>query len=401
LKHRPSKQRTVAVVTVGRSDYGIFQPLLARIQRSRRLRLRVMVTGMHLVPEFGNTQAMVSQDGWDDLERIPMLAASDEPVGTGLSMGLGVEGFSRAFAARKPDVLVVLGDRFETFAAVAAAAPFNIPVVHLHGGELSEGAMDDGLRHAITKLSHLHCVSTADYHRRVIQMGEAPWRVLLTGALSLDDLESIPAWPVRKLENRFAIVLRPPPLLVTYHPVTHEEDQAETQAQQLFQALAQSGLPVVFTLPNADARGRMIIAKIHQFIASRPNAWLVPNFGREAYFNMLKRAAAMVGNSSSALLEAPSFGLPAVNVGNRQKGRVRGSNVIDVPAEAGAIAAGIKQAVDPAFRRQCRLCPNPYQQGNAAQMIVDLLENLPPTQPLLNKTFYDLPAQADAAGQRA
>ena len=389
-RHARTKPITVAVVTVGRSDYGILRPLLACIHKAARLRLRVLVCGSHLVREFGSTIQQVRQDGWRDIEALPMLVASDEPVGIGLSMGLGLAAFSRSFAARRPDFLVVLGDRFETFSAAAAAVPFNIPILHLHGGELTEGAMDDSFRHAITKMSHLHCVATPAYRRRVIQLGEEPWRVTVTGALSLDGLDRLKVLSRPAMEKRFGIQLATPPLLVTFHPVTREPASAEEQSEALFRALAQTNHPMVFTLPNADTHGRRIIEKIHQFIARRSDAWLVGNFGREAYFSMLKYAAAMVGNSSSGLLEAPSFGLPVVNVGNRQKGRIRGANVVDVDPVAGDIREGIQQALAPEFRRQIAGAANPYKQGEAAPQIVALLNRPPPIPRLLAKHFHDL-----------
>ena len=333
--------RRIAVVSTGRSDYSIYRPLLQAIQAHPDLQLQVLATGMHLDERFGRTVDLVEKDGFPVAARIPVLQADDTAQGIAAAMAAGVAGFGAHYAAAAPDLLVVLGDRFEMFAAALAAVPFNLPILHLHGGELSEGAMDDRFRHALTKLSHLHGVATEVYRRRVIQLGEEPWRVLYCGALALDNLRSLRRLTRAELEQRFDLDLSESPLLVTLHPTTNAPELAGPQTEALLEALQQLGLPVVFTMPNADTAGSVIRARLLEFCQNHRRARWVENFGPEAYYSMLAEARAMVGNSSSGLLEAPSFALPVVNLGDRQKGRLRAANVIDAPFEPTAIVAAV------------------------------------------------------------
>jgi UDP-hydrolysing UDP-N-acetyl-D-glucosamine 2-epimerase len=383
-------KRIICVVTVGRSDYSIYRPLLRRIADHPRLELRVLVSGMHLEDKFGRTVDVIGRDGFPVSARIPVLQSNDTPEAVAQAMGLGLAGFSRYFAHEPPSMLVVLGDRFEMFAAALAAVPFNIPIFHLHGGELSEGAMDDRFRHGLTKMSHLHGVATEVYRQRVIQLGEEPWRVLHCGALSLDNLLDLRRLDRAQLEERFDLDLRTPPLLVTLHPTTNEFEEAGLQTDALLAALREVALPVIFTMPNADMAGQVIRARIAEFAATYPQARCVENFGPEGYFSILSEVSAMVGNSSSGLLEAPSYALPVVNIGNRQKGRLRAGNVLDVPFDAGQIAATIRKAVSPEFRATCRGFEHFFGDGHAAERIVDLIDHTPSDARLLNKTFHDL-----------
>ena len=389
--------RTIGVVTVGRSDYGIYLPILRQIQNDPELRLRLFVGGAHLSERHGLTIRAIEADGFSEIERVPMLAEADTPEGIAQSIGQGVIGFSQAYGRSRPDILLILGDRFEMFSAAVAALPFNLPVAHLHGGEITLGAIDDALRHAMTKLSHLHFVSTAEYARRVIQLGEAPWRVILSGAPGLDHLQTL-EWLSRcQLEARLGMDLSQPTLLVTFHPVTLEPGQAQAQIGALLTALEACDLPAIFTLPNADSGGQAITAAIKTFVNRHPNCRLVDNLGTQAYFSLMKVAAAMVGNSSSGLVEAPSLGLPVVNIGLRQAGRVRGQNVIDVPCTPSAILAGIQQAVNLEFKTSLARSTNPYQQGNAAEIIVHHLKSVIIDQTLLIKSFHDLNSSLNQA----
>lgn len=382
--------RVISVVTVGRSDYSIYRPLLRRVLDHPDLELRVLVSGMHLEGKFGMTVDLIERDGFPITARIPVLQEEDTPEAVAQAMGLGVAGFSRYFAQEPPDMLVVLGDRFEMFAAALAAVPFNIPIFHLHGGELSEGAMDDRFRHGLTKMSHLHGVATAVYRQRVIQLGEEPWRVIHCGALSLDNLVDLRRLERADLEKRFDLDLRTPPLLVTLHPTTSEFEEAGAQADALLAALREVSLPVIFTMPNADMAGEVIRARIANFSAMYPQARCVENFGPEGYFSILGEVSAMVGNSSSGLLEAPSFALPVVNIGNRQKGRLRAGNVLDVPFDTAQIAATIRRAVSPEFRATCLGFEHFFGDGHAAEKIVELIVRTPSDARLLGKTFHDL-----------
>lgn len=382
--------REIGVVTVARSDYGIYLPVLRRIASEPSLRLRLLVGGSHLAPEFGETWREIERDGFAVDERVEMLLASDRPEGTAKSIGLGVMGFAQVFGRRAPDLLVVLGDRFEMYSAALAALPFRIPLAHIHGGESTRGAIDEALRHSMTKLSHLHFVATEEYARRVIQLGEEPWRVTISGAPALDHLGALELLERAELETRFGISLNPAPLVVTFHPATLEYERAEWQTIELLAALEAAGRPVVFTMPNADAGGRTVARLIEEYVSVHSSAWLVDNMGTRGYFSLMSVAAAMVGNSSSGIVEAPSFRLPVVNVGVRQDGRVRAANVIDVGSSREEITAGIERALAPEFRQSLSDLRNPYGDGHAAERIVERLKEVALDERLLVKRFHDL-----------
>lgn len=381
--------RSIGVVSVGRSDYGIYLPILRRMQAEPDLRLSLFVSGMHLSPDFGLTVRMIEADGFEIAERVEMLVSSDTPEGIAKSIGLGVIGFSQALPRNRPDILVILGDRFDMYAAAVAALPFKIPVAHIHGGEVTYGAIDDALRHSMTKLSHLHFVSTQAYKQRVEQLGEEPWRIAVSGAPGLDHLRSLQFLTASELERRYQLVLDPPPLLVTFHPVTLEYEQVEWQVDELLSALNAADLPIIFTMPNADTGNSVIRNKIAEFSQSHARVWCLDNLGTQAYFSMMKHAAAMVGNSSSGIIEAASLKLPVVNIGSRQSGRIRAANVIDVGYGRGEIQNAIRKAVSLAFREALRDLQNPYGDGHAAERIVDCLKTVELDERLLAKHFFD------------
>ena len=385
--------RTIAAVTVGRSDYGIYRPILREIARRDGLKLHLIVSGAHLLPEFGSTVSAIEADRIPIGDRVEMLLGSDSPEAVAKSMGLGLIGFAQAYARVRPDLLLIVGDRFEMHAAVAAALPFRIPVAHVHGGELSFGALDDAFRHSMTKLSHLHFVSTAEYARRVAQLGEEPWRITVSGAPGLDELRSIQPLPGAEFFRRFQLKPTKDFLLVTYHPATLENEGASDQFRELAAALVDSGRPVLFTMPNADTGGRALRALIHEYVAAHPSAQAVENLGSEGYATAMSLATAMVGNSSSGIIEAASFALPVVNVGSRQAGRVRGSNVIDCDARRGEISAALSSALAPAFRAGLAGVANPYGDGSAAVRIVDRLASEKLGAALLLKRFHDISAE--------
>jgi UDP-hydrolysing UDP-N-acetyl-D-glucosamine 2-epimerase len=364
---------------------------LRRIESDPQLRLALIVSGMHLSPEFGLTVREIERDGFAIDERVEVLLASDSPEGTTKAMGLGLIGFAQAFARIKPDLLLVLGDRFEMFSAAAAALPFKLPVAHIHGGEATFGMMDESIRHAITKLSHLHFVSNQVYADRVIQMGEAAERVIVSGAPALDLLSDLP--PVDKVafSARYGVELSPPPLLVTYHPVTLELERTGEQMESLLGALEDALHPVIFTEPNADPGNFEIRTKIEDFVSKHESSWLIPNFGAGRYFDALRICAAMVGNSSSGIIEAASFGLPVVNIGTRQDGRVRAANVIDVGYGRAEIAAAILRALSLDFRSRLVGIVNPYGVGNAAERIINKIKSIPLNDELMRKRFHDFP----------
>ena len=285
--------------------------------------LGVLVSGMHLEPRFGMTVAEVEADGLPIRERLQTMSPGDSPHDVAVSLAAGVTAFAGLFAADRPDILVVLGDRFEMYAAALAALPFAIPVAHIHGGELTAGAFDDALRHSLTKLSHIHFAATKVYAHRIRQLGEEPWRVCISGAPGLDNLKHLRTLSVSDLEARLGISLEPAPLLVTFHPTTLQYNDVERQISNLLAAIADAGTPAVFTNPNADTGNHVISQAINAYCATRTDAVRVDNLGTEVYFNLMRHAAAMVGNSSSGLIETPSFALPVVNIGIRQEGRVR------------------------------------------------------------------------------
>ena len=386
--------RSIGVVTTSRADYSAYRPLLKAFQADPDISPKLYVSGMHLSPEFGLTVRFVENDGIEIAERIEMLLSSDTPEGIAKSMGLGLIGFSQAFSKYHPDILVVLGDRYEMLAATLAALPFKIPVAHLCGGELTQGAIDDALRHSITKLSHLHFTSTEVYAHRVIQLGEDPNCVFVSGEPALDHILTAPQLTPKELKHRFGVDVERPFLLVTFHPVTLEYEKVEWQIDELLAALDQARFPVIFTMPNADTAGRIIATRMRQWVQSNPSMGeMVDNFGAEAYHSVLRRAVAVVGNSSSGLIEAPSFKVPAVNIGIRQTGRIRAANVIDIGYDRADILSAIQKAASNEFRNSLQSLTNPYasKTNSAVSSITSVLKCVDLGNTLLQKKFHDQP----------
>jgi UDP-hydrolysing UDP-N-acetyl-D-glucosamine 2-epimerase len=382
--------RTIGVVTVARSDYGHLVPLLEQIRSSSRAALQLFVGGSHLSERFGRTVAAIEADGWPIADRIAIPCESDSPADVAAAAAAGLAGFARAFARDRPDLLVVLGDRIEMLSAAAAALPLTIPVAHVHGGEVTEGAIDEQARHAITKLSHLHFAAAEPYARRILQMGEEPWRVHVSGAPGLDRLPRLAVLSRDELARRIGLPLQRPTLLVTFHPVTLEAAATATQVDALAAALEASDGDVVITYPGSDAMHRTVVRRLEALAETRPNTRLIAALGEDTYCSLLREADAMVGNSSSGLIEAPSFRLPVVNIGSRQRGRLRAANVIDVGHAKGEIQAGLRRALDPAFRRSLAGMTNPYGDGRGAPRILRTLEQVELGPRLLQKRFVDL-----------
>ncbi len=384
-------RRRIGVVTVSRSDYGHLRSVLAGIRRAPDLELILFVAGMHLAPEFGDTLREIEADGFPIAARIEMLEKTDTPEAVAVSTGRGVEGFARAFAGRRPELVVVLGDRFEMLAAAVAALPFALPVAHIHGGEVSEGAMDNQIRHAITKLAHLHFASAEVHAKRIGNMGEEAWRIHTVGAPGLDRLAGLSALPREALARELGLPGEGAWHIVTFHPVTLEYRDTASHVDELLAALEKIDGTLVITYPNADTSGRVIIDRLEEFAARHPGRCrLVPSLGERLYLSLLSHAELMIGNSSSGLIEAPSFGLPAVNIGARQRGRLRGANVIDVAPSREDILRGIEAARAPAFRAQARAAANPYGDGRAAPRIVEVLRKVPLDARLVQKRFADV-----------
>ena len=366
--------RTIGIISVGRSDYSIYLPILRRIKASAELRLHLVVAGAHLSVKFGMTVRAIETDGFGIGDRVKMEPSSDTPEGVARALGEGLVQFARSYERRRPDLLLVMGDRFEMHAAVSAAAPFGIPVAHIHGGESSEGATDELYRHSITKMSHLHFVSTEMYRQRVIRMGEETWRVTVTGAPALDNLRELERMNVPDIEEVIGMSLKPRPLLVTFHPVTLEPGDTSRQIDELLGALERTDAPLVFTYPNADAGHEIIIEAIRSFVRCHPRSRFIANLGTRLYFSLMSYAAAMVGNSSSGIIEAASFRLPVVNVGSRQRGRFHDRNVADVDCEGAAILKAVRRVTRPSFRYGLSGLTNPYGDGRAAEKIVKILK---------------------------
>jgi UDP-hydrolysing UDP-N-acetyl-D-glucosamine 2-epimerase len=387
--------RRIAVVTVARSDYGSCLPLLRAIDADPELELLLVVAGAHLAPEHGSTIAAIRADGFAPAAEVDMQLGSDSPLAVAKSIGVGVLGFAPALAELTPDCVLIVGDRVELLAVAAAALPLRIPLAHVSGGEITEGAIDEQVRHALSKLAHLHFVSSEEHAARLRQMGEEPWRITVTGDPALDLVATTEQLSREELGRRLGLALERPLLLVTYHPTTLSPLSAGEEVGRLLAALAEVDATLVFTAPNADAGSREIRAALEGFVASRPHRrTLVVSLGQPAYYSLLAVADAMVGNSSSGIWEAPSFGLPAVNVGDRQRGRLRAANVIDVACEAAAIGDGIRRALDPAFRASLVGLVNPYGDSCATERITAALRATEPGTTLLRKRFVDLPGAA-------
>ena len=393
--------RTIGAVTTSRADYGLYRPLLNAIHNDPELRLRLLVSGMHLSPQYGLTVREIEADGYEIAERVEVLIAADTPEAISKSVGLGVIGFAQVFSRWLPDILIVSGDRFEMHAAALAALPFMVPIAHLGGGDITEGVIDDVLRHSLSKLSHLHFPSTEVCARRIIQLGEEPWRVIVSGEVGLDNLRTIKMLTRSELEASYGLQLAGPFLLATYHPATLEYEQAEWQIDELLASLQETHMPIIFTLPNADTGNRVIRKKLEQFVTSNPSSRLVDNFGVQAYFSLMNLAAAMIGNSSSGIVEAASFQLPVINIGTRQRGRIRTRNVIDVGYCRTEILMGIQQALESQFRASLNGLVNPYGNSEASSVIVQCLKSIPLGDSLVRKKFHDVPfSQEQSFGRK-
>lgn len=382
-------KRKVAVFTGTRAEYGLLYWLMKDIQASAQLELQVIVSGMHLSPEFGETWRQIEQDGFIVDSKVEMLLSSDTSVGVVKSIGLGTLGFADALDRLRPDMVVVLGDRFEALAIVQAALIMRIPIAHLHGGEITEGAYDDAIRHAITKMAHLHFVAAEPYRRRVIQMGESPDRVFNVGAVGLDHLRRSPKMTVEELAESLCFALRSPYLLATYHPVTLLDENPEQSFTALLQALDKfPDHQIILTYPNADNGGRAIIPLLEAYAQSQPERVLaVPSLGFKRYLSAVAMSAAVVGNSSSGIIEVPAFGVPTVNIGARQKGRLAADSVLHCEPNSKAIEGALQRALSPEFAAASKETVNPYGQGNAAAAIMDVLERFDGA---FHKSFHNL-----------
>jgi len=386
--------RKVAVFTGSRAEYGLLYWLLKAIQETDVLQLQVIVSGMHLSPEFGLTYKYIEEDGFKIDAKVEMMLSSDTPCGIAKSIGLGTLGFADALTQLKPDILVLLGDRFEALAIAQTAMILRIPIVHIHGGEVTEGAYDDAIRHAITKMSMIHCTATEAYRQRVIQLGEAPERVMNVGAVGLDYINYTNFLSMNELSTRLSFQFHQPFFLVTYHPATLVNEAPEVSLSALLEALdAYQDYQVVITYANADDGGRRINDLIKTYADQRVERVLASvSLGHLNYLSLMKHAVVVIGNSSSGIIEAPSFGVPSVNIGDRQKGRISASSVNHCGTGYEDIVRAIELSISQSQAEMQLPIINPYGQGDASGQILEILKTMSLSS---IKTFYDLNVNVD------
>ena len=382
--------RKICVITGTRAEYGLLRWIMQGIRDDPELRLQIIATGMHLSPEFGLTYRSIEEDGFHIDRKVEMLISSDTPVGVTKSMGLGIIGFADALNELEPDLIIVLGDRFEIFSAVSAALLARIPVAHIHGGESSEGVIDESIRHSITKMSHLHFVSTEEYRRRVIQLGEQPERTHMVGAPGVDSIKRLKLLDRAQLEESLDFKLGPRSLLITFHPVTLEKATARNQFEELLASLELlKDTQLIFTMPNADTEGRELIKLVENFVSRHPNAKLYTSLGQLRYLSCLAQVDGVVGNSSSGLLEAPSLRKGAINIGDRQRGRLQAENVINCEPKRESISTALRHLYSAQFQSNLQCVKNIYGEGGASDAIISIVKTTS-LDDILKKKFFDI-----------
>lgn len=384
--------KKIGIVTATRAEYGLLSPIIKKLNQNPGFDVRVIATGAHLSPEFGLTYREIEKDKIEIDQKIEILMSSDTPVAISKSMGLAMISFAEYFDRSKPDMLIVLGDRYETLAVCCAAMNAQIPIAHLYGGETTEGAIDESIRHAITKMSYLHFTSTEEYRRRVIQLGEAPERVFKVGAMGVENILSMKLLSKEALEASIAFKLDKPYAVITFHPVTLEKNQVEQQFDALLSACdAHPEMQFIFTKANSDAHGRVINQMIDDYACKHENAIGFESLGMLRYLSALKYAQMVIGNSSSGLIEVPSFHIPTINIGDRQKGRIQGKTVINCAPEKDAILKAMDQADAPDFRQSIQDAVNPYGDGKSSDKIIEVITDFLMNDRIdLKKQFYDI-----------
>ena len=384
--------KKVCVVTGTRAEYGILKPLLKKLKSDEKIQLQLVATGMHLSPEFGFTYKLIEEDEYKIDEKVEILLSSDTNVGIAKSMGLALINFSEVFNRLKPDLVVILGDRYEMFAIASTALIENIPIAHIHGGELTEGAIDDAMRHSITKMSYLHFTSTEEYRKRVIQLGEDPSRVFNVGAMGIEGINNTMIMDEREVKKELSIDLEKKYVLVTYHPETLSENNIKKEVNNLFEALSNfDELSVVLTKANSDAGGRIINKMIDEYSEKNKNRVVAyTSLGQFRYYNAMKYCAMVIGNSSSGIIEAPTFKIPTINIGDRQKGRIQAESVINCLADKESIIKSINKGLSEEFNNKIRDIENPYGEGDSSQKIMDVIKKYLFSDKKENKKFYDI-----------
>ena len=387
-------KRKICVITGTRAEYGLLYWLMKEIEADDALQLQLIVTGMHLSPEFGLTYKEIEKEFHID-KKVEMLLSSDTPIGISKSMGLAQISFAEAYDELQPDIVVVLGDRYEIFSAVSAAMIARIPIAHLHGGEATEGLIDESIRHAITKMSHLHFTATDVYRKRVIQLGEDPKRVFCVGALGIDNIHKLQLLDKEAFETSIDFEFAQKNLLVTFHPVTLENATAQKQFQELLGALESlEDTHIIFTKANSDTDGRVINTMIDEYVKNNPETAIAfDSLGQLRYLSALQYVDGVVGNSSSGLLEAPSFGIGTINIGNRQKGRIKAKSVIDAAPTTESIQEAFTQLYAASFQKSLQNVTNPYGNGGASAAVKEIIKKIP-LEGIIQKSFYDIKVDA-------
>lgn len=394
--------RRICVFTGSRAEYSLLRPLIREIEASRSLTLSLLVAGSHLSPAHGLTVSEIEADGYPMLERVEMVLASDSAIGVSTSLGIGVIGIAGALQRLQPSIVVILGDRYEAFACGAAACIAGVPIAHIHGGEITEGAIDDTLRHCLTKMSHLHFVSTPTYRDRVIQLGEDPASVFVTGALAVDAILETTLLTREELQSNLGIQLRETTILVTVHPETAGEGATGELLQAVLDALAAfPEAAIVFTAANNDVEGAKINDAFRALVNQHPQRLsFFMSLGGTRYLSLVKESTMVLGNSSSGIYEAPFLGIPTVNIGDRQRGRQRSLSVIDVPSDPAAIGLAIKQASDDMWRAKHLGGPYPFGDGTAGRQMRVILEAMTSSNLQSKKRFYDLPLSPELKSEQ-
>ena len=385
--------KRIGIMTGTRAEYGLLKPLMQEINKDNDLELYLIVSGMHLSPEFGMTYKEIEGDGFQINAKVEMLLSSDSPAGISKSIGLGVIGFADEFQRADLDMLILLGDRYEALSAAICALVMRIPIAHLHGGELTEGAIDEGIRHSITKMSYLHFTSTEQYRNRVIQLGENPERVFYVGALGVENIKKINLMTKEELERSIHFEIDENTVIVTYHPVTLENNTVEEQFLNLLEVLDRNPkIRMIFTKANADTNGRIVNELIDKYAAQNSErACAFVSLGQKRYLSALKYCRIVIGNSSSGIIEAPSFGKPIINIGDRQKGRICADSVINCGYTQQEIQRAMETALTEEFENKARNCRNPYEKENTAANIISVIKDYLLNDKIkLKKGFYDI-----------
>lgn len=383
--------KKICVVTATRAEYGLLKPLIKCIQEHRLFELQILVTGAHLSPEFGLTYRFIEEDGFHINEKVEMLLSADTPTGIVKSMGLGMMGYADAISRLSPDAIIILGDRYEMLAVASSAIIFKIPVIHLHGGEITEGAYDEAVRHAITKLSALHFTSTEQYRNRVIQMGEQPNRVFNVGAVGLDNIKKLKLLSRQEIEQGLGISFKKYNYQVTFHPETLSDISSEEQFQVLLNVIdKQEDSYFIFTKANADTDGRIINRMIDDYVSKNPEkASAYNSLGSLRFLSVVNMCDAIVGNSSSGIIEAPSLKTATINIGDRQRGRIQANSVVNAKVDEQEIANAITLIRTDTFKERLKGIRNPYDKGDTTERIIEVL-NVVGIETLNDKKFYDL-----------